>query len=162
MGKSGRGQQSLATSAEAVSDSVVCVEGWTSARSCIRSRYLNYERPWRKADRPDPSHQLSQITKRTAKHAFWALTIPSNLICDCLLQTSLSDLENETSAVTKLVQRSELNKNGKGVRQFDLQTDVHARIRTSFLIVLTYTIPFTLLVFHGCRRTSANHQERLP
>ena len=118
MGKSGRGQQSLATSAEAVSDSVVCVEGWTSARSCIRSRYLNYERPWRKADRPDPSHQLSQITKRTAKHAFWALTIPSNLICDCLLQTSLSDLENETSAVTKLVQRSERNKNGEGVSRF--------------------------------------------
>ena len=58
-------------------------------------------------------------------------------------------------------QRSASWMNGEGVRQFDLQTEVHEGIRTLFLIVFQFTIPFTLPIFRGCRRTSANHQERL-
>jgi len=52
-------------------------------------------------------------------------------------------MENETSAVTKLVQRSERNKNGEGVRPFDLQTEVHERIRT-FIPCIGHFFPTTI------------------
>ena len=69
-------------------------------------------------------------------------------------------LENETSAVPKLVQRSERIKNGEGVSRFHSLTHLSEQTRTYFPKSSRNTLLLTLLPFRGNPRTLADDPER--